>query len=95
MHSGDYFNGRGLPARGLLQWKVMSVGLHSAPATFQRTLDIIILINMDPNAFAYLDDIIVVSRTFEEHMKYVRQVFRRLPAANMNINPAKFLGTAS
>lgn len=31
-----------VPGRGLFQWKVMPFGLHSAPATFQRTLDQII-----------------------------------------------------
>ncbi|KAH8300620.1 hypothetical protein KR059_003819, partial [Drosophila kikkawai] len=49
-----------LPGRGLFQWRVMPFGLHSAPATFQRALDSVIGPDLDPHAFAYLDDIILV-----------------------------------
>jgi len=47
-----------VPGRGLYQWKVMPFGLHSASATFQRALDSVIGADMEPFAFAYLDDII-------------------------------------
>ncbi|KAL7724013.1 hypothetical protein ACLKA6_018954 [Drosophila palustris] len=52
---------------GLFQWKVMPLGLHSAPATFQRALDRVIGPEMLPHTFAYLDDIIVIGKTLEEH----------------------------
>ncbi|KAL7723550.1 hypothetical protein ACLKA6_003089 [Drosophila palustris] len=60
--------------RGLFQWKVMPFGLHSAPATFQRALDRVIGPEMLPNAFAYLDDIIVIGKTLEEHMANLKEV---------------------
>ncbi|KAH8320338.1 hypothetical protein KR059_003817, partial [Drosophila kikkawai] len=47
-----------VPGRGLFHWKVMPFGLHSAPATFQRALDSAIGPELEPSAFAYLDDII-------------------------------------
>ncbi|KAH8292632.1 hypothetical protein KR054_001713, partial [Drosophila jambulina] len=47
-----------VPGGGLFQWRVMPFGLHSAPATFQRALDSVIGPDLDPHAFAYLDDII-------------------------------------
>jgi len=58
-----------LPGKGLLQWRVMPYGLHSASATFQRILDQVIGLEMSPYAFAYQDDIIVIGRTLEEHKK--------------------------
>ncbi|KAH8349451.1 hypothetical protein KR067_013707 [Drosophila pandora] len=72
-----------------LEWKVMPFGLHSASATFQRALDQVIGPDMAPHAFAYQDDIIVIGRTREEHMENLREVFRRLKAANLRINTDK------
>jgi len=43
----------------------MTFGLHSAPATFQRLLDGI----LEPNVLVYLDDIIIISQTFEDHLR--------------------------
>jgi transposase InsO family protein len=78
-----------VPGRGLFHWKVMPFGLHSAPATFQRALDGVIGPDMEPHAFAYLDDIIVVGRSLQEHMDNLREVFRRLRNANLRLNKAK------
>lgn len=75
--------------RGLYQWRVMPFGLHSAPATFQRALDSVIGPQMEPHAFAYLDDIIVIGRSLEEHLSNLREVFRRLREARLRINPDK------
>ncbi|XP_043064458.1 uncharacterized protein LOC122320329 [Drosophila ficusphila] len=71
-----------VPGRGLFQWKVMPFGLHSAGATFQRALDSVIGADMDPFAFAYLDDIIVIGATEEQHLTNLAEVFRRLRRAN-------------
>ncbi|XP_036347166.1 uncharacterized protein LOC118756514 [Rhagoletis pomonella] len=78
-----------VPGRGLFQWRVMAFGLHSAPATFQRALDQVIGPEMEPHAFAYLDDIIVIGSTFEEHVQNLREVLSRLQRANLRINPEK------
>ncbi|KAH8355715.1 hypothetical protein KR084_009345 [Drosophila pseudotakahashii] len=67
----------------------MPFGLHSAPATFQRALDSVIGPDMEPNAFAYLDDIIIIGRTLEEHVQHLQEVFRRLRNANLRLNAMK------
>ncbi|KAL7726088.1 hypothetical protein ACLKA6_010135 [Drosophila palustris] len=77
-----------VPGRGLFQWKVMPFGLHSAPATFQRALDSVIGPDMEPFAFAYLDDIIVSGATLEEHVHHLGEVLRRLRQANLRLNRA-------
>ncbi|KAL7724485.1 hypothetical protein ACLKA6_007314 [Drosophila palustris] len=78
-----------VPRRGLFHWKVMPFGLHSAPATFQRALDSVIGPDMEPYAFAYLDDIIVSGATLKEHVRNLGEVLRRLRQANLRLNRAK------
>ncbi|KAL7725738.1 hypothetical protein ACLKA6_000629 [Drosophila palustris] len=78
-----------VPGRGLFHWKVMPFGLHSAPATFQRALDSVIGPDMEPYAFAYLDDIIVSGASLEEHVRNLGEVLRRLRQANLRLNQAK------
>ncbi|XP_070855071.1 uncharacterized protein [Drosophila suzukii] len=75
-----------VPGRGLFHWKVMPFGLHSAPATFKRALNSVIGPDMEPHAFAYLDDIIVIGATWEEHARNLREVFRRLREAKFRLN---------
>ena len=45
-------------------------GLTNAQAVFQRIVDNLIKAAWEPNVFAYLDDVIITSPTFEEHEKY-------------------------
>ena len=78
-----------VPSRGLFQFRVMPFGLHSAPATFQRLMDLVIGPEMDPYCFAYLDDIIVLGETFEQHLSLLTEVFHRLRSANLRLNPEK------
>lgn len=78
-----------VPGRGLFQWKVMPFGLHSAPATFQRALDDVISYDLEDYAIAYLDDIIIYSQTFEEHMRHLRLILNRLFEAGLRINTEK------
>ncbi len=78
-----------VPGLGLFQFKVMPFGLHSAGATFQRLLDRVIGPELEPKAFAYLDDLVVVSTTLPEHFDLLRVVFHRLREAGLRLNPEK------
>ncbi|KMQ86825.1 reverse ribonuclease integrase [Lasius niger] len=78
-----------IPGRGLYQFTVMRFGLHSAPATFQRLLDNVLGPEMEPNVFVYLDDIIVISATFDQHLRLLAEVFHRLRDARLRLNPDK------
>ena len=57
-----------VPGLGLFQFTRMPYGLSQAGATFQRLTDRVIGPEMEPYAFSYLDDIIIVTKTFEESM---------------------------
>lgn len=65
----------------------MAFGLRNAPATFQRLVNIVLA--DVPNCNAYLDDLVLYSVTWEEHVSLLRTVFERLRAANLTLNLAK------
>lgn len=78
-----------VPGMGLFEFKVMPFGLHSAPATFQRLIDLVIPPELAPKVFAYLDDIVVTSSTFEEHLRLLEEIFIRLRKAKLKPNLEK------
>src|SRR5436305_13552927 len=74
---------------GLYEWIVMPFGLTNAPATFQRTMQMVLGELFYTIAPVYIDDIIVHSRTFEEHLEDVGRVFERIQGANLKLGPEK------
>ena len=72
---------------GLFQYKVMPFGMRNAPATFQRLINHII--RDVPNFEAYIDDVIIYSNSWEDHVKQIRKFFECLQAANLTINLSK------
>jgi hypothetical protein len=75
--------------RGLFQYKVMSFGLTSAPATQQRLMDRLFGPEFEGKVWCYLDDLICVSPTFEDHLALLRTVVDRFRHANLTINLSK------
>ena len=63
---------------GLYQFKVLSFGLTNAPATFQRVMNDIFRQELGVSVLVYLDDILVFSRTAEEHLQHIRCVLTKL-----------------
>lgn len=75
-----------VPNRGLFQFKRMPFGLHNAPATWQRLMDEVLGPELEPHVFVYLDDIVIVTQTFEQHLIVLEEVLRRLSDANITIS---------
>lgn len=76
-------------AFGLYEWLVMPFGLTNAPATFQRLMDATLRDLIGPFVLVYLDDVIVFSRSIDEHVSHLRAVFDRLHAANLHLKLSK------
>ncbi|GBL67472.1 Retrovirus-related Pol polyprotein from transposon 297 [Araneus ventricosus] len=55
----------------LWQFKVMPFGLRNAPATFERLMETVLRGLTSEACLVYLDDIIIVGRTFQEHINNI------------------------
>jgi hypothetical protein len=74
---------------GHYEFTVMSFGLCNAVATFERFMERLLDgINGD-FAQAYLDDLMVASKTFDEHLQHLQQCFERLEWAGLRLKPKK------
>lgn len=78
-----------VPGRGIFHYKRMPFGLCNAPGVFQGLIDKLFGPEFEPHVLAYLDDIIIVAETFEEHMYWLERVLKVLKAANLTLNRDK------
>ena len=77
--------------QGLWQFKVMAFGLCNAPASFERLMEQVLKGLYWRTALVYLDDIIVIGKTFEQELERLAEVFRRFRDANLKLSPKKCL----
>ena len=78
-----------LSHNGLYEFLVMPFGLTNSGASFQRLMGHILRGLEYRFALIYIDDIIIFSRSVEEHLVHLEEVFRRLRQANVKLNPKK------
>ena len=74
---------------GLYEFKVMPFGLTNAPATFQRLMNKVFREEIGKFVAVYLDDIIIFSVTFEEHIQHLQQIFQQLRKAGLKLGRDK------
>src|SRR5260363_424058 len=75
--------------QGTYAFNVMPFGLCNAPATFQRTMNNILYEDIRKNVAVYLDDIIIYSRTYQDHILHLVIVLAKISAAGLKLNPKK------
>ncbi|KAJ9509840.1 hypothetical protein QJQ45_011559 [Haematococcus lacustris] len=63
---------------GHFQFKVLCFGLTNAPATFQRVMNDAFATVLGKCALVYLDDILVMSKSVQDHLLHLKQVFELL-----------------
>ena len=73
---------------GLYQFTRMPFGLHGAPATFQRMVDKL-LNGLNEFASAYIDNVIMFSKTWNDHLQHLEAVLGKLREAGLTVKQKK------
>ena len=74
---------------GTFEYLVMPMGLTNAPSTFQRVMNHVFFDLLDDCVIVYLDDILIFSRTKEEHLTALNKVFSRLAQFKLVLKESK------
>ena len=74
---------------GHYEFTVMPFGLTSAPATCQTFMNNVLREFLDDFVLVYLDDIMIFSRTEEEHLRHVQLVLQKLANADLYMKASK------
>ena len=79
---------------GLYQFNVLPMGLKNSPPTFQKVMTDT-LKSCRQFSLVYLDDIIVFSKSFREHLYHLERVLLALQAKSLILNPPKCVFAAN
>jgi len=75
--------------RGMFRYKTMPFGFCNSGATFQRLMDVVMSGLHFEVCLVYLDDIVLFSKTIDEHLERLVQVLSRLRSAGLKLKPEK------
>ena len=74
---------------GVYQFKRLSFGLTNAPSAFSMVMGEVLRGLTFKNAVIYVDDILVYSRNFIQHLQHLQQIFSRIRKAGLRLKPSK------
>ncbi len=74
---------------GHFEYLIVPFGLTNAPAVFQAFINDVLRDMLDRFIFVYLDDILIFSRSLDEHRQHVRLVLQRLLENRLFVKPEK------
>lgn len=89
MKKGEEWKTAFITRQGHFEYLVMPFGLTNAPATFQTMINDVLRDFVDVFVVVYLDDILIFSKTLEEHKQHVHKVLQRLMDKKLLVEPEK------
>ena len=78
-----------IPSVGKFRYERPPFGLASAGFQFQQLVEMVLDVSRSPWTAAYLDDVLVISESFEEHLEHLKDVFTKLQRAGLKFGPSK------
>ena len=75
--------------KGLFEFNVLPFGVCNGPGTFQRLMNAVLAGLTWKSCLVYLDDIIVFSKTFSDHIQRLREVLTRIRGAGLQLSSEK------
>jgi len=75
--------------KGQFRLNVLSFGLANSPSIFQRLMSMVLAGLHWDICLVYTDDIVVLGKSLEEHVRYTAQVLQRLRLTGLKLKPIK------
>lgn len=89
MHPVSRHKSAFITQNGIYEYKRMPFGLMNATVFFQMVMTQVLRGLTWRQCLIYLDDILVFSETFDNHLTHLEQIFTRLRRANLKVKPSK------
>ena len=89
MHDEDIEKTAFRTHRGLYQFKRMPFGLRNGPSIFQRVMQGILAPYLWIFCLVYIDDIVIFSKTYEDHIDHLDKVLGAIEQAGITLSPIK------
>jgi Reverse transcriptase (RNA-dependent DNA polymerase) len=75
--------------RGLYHFRCLPFGYRNGPAVFQRVMQGVLAPFLWIFTLVYIDEIVIYSKTFEEHLIHIDKVFSAIEKSGVTLSPAK------
>lgn len=89
VHPSDKDKTAFVTSHGLFRFNVMPQGLRNAPSSFQRIMYELLVNSRWDFCLVYIDDILIFSKTFDEHLHHLNEILSVLENVDLKLNPQK------